>query len=545
MPSEVHFDDIVIGGGTAGAVIAARLSEDRDRRVLLLEAGPDYGEAVPVELLDGTFPVLSGHNWDMQAFVREGPPATGQRARIGNIFNVAANHLPLEKRLAQAATALQATIPYPLGKLVGGGSAINGCLALHARPEDFARWAEAGGADWSSERIAPYMCRIAGADDHKVALPLETPSAESLTASQRAFRDACRALGDPEIDLGQGAIPGVGAIPMCLHEGRRVSTSALYLRAARGRANLTVQSNCLVDRIVWARANGSLTASGVEAFAAGTGRRFSGERITVTAGAINSPAILLRSGVGAARELERCDIKPLLDLPGVGKNLQDHPSVSIWAAPRTGICREGEPVHQMMAQQTSGVDKNFCDLQLYMLGAVKTSHLPGLRRVTGLDVAMGISAVVATPRSRGRVEIVDRDPIRNPRIYLNCLQDVDDLRRMKQAVRLAWRILQQDPLHSGIERIFLWTRNTIDSDPLLGLSIRSSVRATWHPAGTLRMGKESDPMAVADYCGRIHGCRNLVAADASIMPSIPSVPLNLTCMLLGERTAARLRGKDV
>jgi choline dehydrogenase len=547
MGSDVQYDHIVVGGGTAGVVVAARLSEERDRRVLLLEAGPDYPDDTPAELLDVSAAVTTGnHNWDLQARLSEDAPAalTGQQARIARVFQVAASRLPPGQSLPALAAAGErqaASVPYPLGKVMGGGSAINGGLALHARPQDYAIWTEAGNDEWSWERVRPYIERIANEEDEKPALPMEMVP-PGFTRCQGAFLATCLELGYPQVDIRRGTACGVGAVPKSIRAGRRVSTAALYLAAARKRPNLTLEPRCLVDRLILEHRDGALTATGVEALAGGRRCRFAGGQIVLAAGAINSPAILLRSGIGAAEEIARVGGEPLLDLPGVGKNLQDHPAVSIWAAPREGSCPLGETVHQAVLQLRSAASAALCDLQIFMLSAVSTRRLPALRDVVGSEVAMGLSVVVATPLSRGRVELLDRDPASNPRIYLNCMRETADLRRMKEGLRSAWRILSGERLARHIERVVLWSQSIIDSDPLLESLIRSTARVTWHPVGTLRMGREDDAMAVVDQRGRLYGCNNITVADASIMPAIPSVPTNLTCMLIGERIAAHLRG---
>jgi choline dehydrogenase len=285
-----------------------------------------------------------------------------------------------------------------------------------------------------------------------------------------------------------------------------------------------------------------VTAEGVHAISEGGRHYFSGEHVVLAAGAINSPAILLRSGIGGARKIELAGGKPVLDLPGVGSNLMDHPAVIIWGVPRPGACREGESVHEAMLQEKTSGSNALCDLQLFMLSAVPTPTFPSLQEAAGSAVAVGISVVVATPRSKGRVELLDRNPAQNPRIYLNCVSEESDLRRMMQGVRLAWRMLQEKQLDRSLDRIVLWSQSIIDSDRLLMSVIRSAVRGTWHPAGTLRMGDAKDALAVVDQAGRLHGARNVTVADASIMPVIPSVPTNLTCMLIGERIAAELCG---
>jgi choline dehydrogenase len=544
----VQYDSIVVGGGTAGVVVAARLSEDRDRRVLLLEAGPDYPEGVPGELLDPRTAVTRGHNWDLQAIVNEDDTAlTGPLERVSRVLQLAAR-----SRLAPGQSApkvLAAGIgsatrfQYPLGKVVGGGSAINGALAFHARPEDYAAWAAAGNRWWSWESVQETIGRIDGGDGEMEALPMETVPPEGLTRCQAGFLETCLGLGHARVDLRGGTAGGVGMIPKNVRNGRRVSMAAHYLAVARRRPNLTILPNCLVDKLLFAEGNGG-AASGVEAIIDGRLQRLTGGQVVLSAGAISSPAILLRSGIGAAEEIRRAGGTPRLDLPGVGKNLMDHPAVSLWGVPKAGACLAGEPIHQVMLQQRSAASASLCDLQLFMLSAVPTEMLPPLRDVVGADVAVGISVIVATPVSTGRVELLDCDPARNPRIYLNCLREPGDLHRMMEGLRAAWRILQGERLGSNFERIVLWNQRVVDSDPLLEKMIRTSVRGVWHPVGTLRMGREDDAMAVVDEHGRLFGCSNVTVADASIMPALPSVPTNLTCVLIAERIAAHLRGQS-
>jgi choline dehydrogenase len=545
----LQYDYIVVGGGTAGSVVAARLSEERDRKVLLLEAGPDYPDTIPEELLDGSAPVTSGHNWDMQAILSEEDtaPLTEQQERISKVFHLASSRLAAGESAAKpfgiggrTGTRFQ----YPMGKVMGGGSAINGGLAFHARPEDYAVWAAAGNDWWSWEKVERSILRIEGADGGRPALPMETAAPEGLTRIQEAFLETCREMQLPKVDLRQGTTGGVGIIPKSFDHGRRVSMAKLYLTAARPRPNLTIQPRCLVDKIIFEAGSGAVTASGVEAIVEGRRCRFSGGQIVLAAGTINSPAILLRSQIGAALEIARIGGKAILDLPGVGKNLMDHPAVSIWAVPKAGTCLAGEPIHQVMMQQRSAPAESLCDLQLFMLSGLPTKKLPPLRDVVGAEIAMGISVILATPGSKGHVEILDNDPTRNPRIYLNCMHEADDLRRMISGLRSAWRLLRGERLASCVERIVLWNQSVIDSDNLMERVIRTTARGAWHPVGTLRMGREGDAMAVVDQRGRLYGCANVTVADGSIMPALPSVPTNLTCMLIAERIAAHLGGLE-
>src|SRR5579864_2338203 len=211
-----QFDYIVVGGGTAGAVVAARMSEER-ARVLLIEAGPDYRDQTPPELLDAASPVTSGHNWLMDAIVSDGRsvPVTGRQARINRVFEVASSFLPPGDTFRKAPESGTATpFRYPLAKVMGGGSAINGCLALHARPEDYGSWAASGNNEWTWDRVLPYIQRVANGDGEKPALVTQTPQIDNLTRCQRAFFDACQTLGHRQADLTQGTAPGVGMIPM-------------------------------------------------------------------------------------------------------------------------------------------------------------------------------------------------------------------------------------------------------------------------------------------------------------------------------------------
>jgi choline dehydrogenase len=543
---DVTVDTLVVGGGTAGGIVAARLSEDPARSVLLLEAGSDYPESLGDALCDPSVAVTAGANWDLRAIATEGtaapPEAAARAARIARVFEIAARAgATFEPRPSVDSDGVR--FPYPMAKVIGGGSAINAALALAARPEDFAAWATIAGESWSWDHVRPEVERLAD------WLPIEIPSDRELTAVQRGFLDASVARGFGRIDLAAadaGTTVGVGAIPKNLIAGRRASTATLYLDPARTRLNLAIRAHALVDRLLFERARGPLSelaVVGLEAIVAGERVRFFAREVVIAAGAIHSPAILLRSGLGASARVARLGIAPVIDLPGVGENLCEHPVVSLWAAPRAGFCRRGEMVHQVLLQARSSTTAPRADLHLIPLGGLPTERLPPLADIVGADLAIGLSTVVTTPDSRGRVEVESCDPFASPRVRLRLLAESADRERMQRGVRLAWELFTDDRLAAMREAPVVWSQSAIDSERALDHLMLATVRGGWHPVGTLRMGAVSDSMAVVDQAGRVHGVRGLWIADGSILPQVPSVPTNLTCMLVAERVAREFLAK--
>ncbi len=320
----MEFDDIIVGAGSSGAVLAARLSEDPQRKVLLLEAGPDYTEVekMPPSLLDGRRPA-DDHDWGFTAEMVPGRPAG-----------------------------------YPRGKVTGSCSAVNVCLALRGMPVDYDEWAMLGNPAWSWSQVLPFFTRLE--DDREMQgafhgvggpTPIRRYARAELGPAQQAFVDACIELGFPEVqDQNHPESTGGGSGAWNLRgESQRVSTAIAYLLAARQRPNLTIRPDCLVDRVLF----DGKRAIGVEREQGGSREQLFGRRITLSAGAIGSPAILLRSGIGPEVDLRAMGIEPLVALAGVGANLIEHSGIGLGWAALPGVLDEKSPFTQTLLRYTA------------------------------------------------------------------------------------------------------------------------------------------------------------------------------------------------
>ncbi len=466
---------VVVGGGTAGCVLAARLSESPDRTVCLLEAGPDYGHLAggrwPADVLDARALSFS-HDW--------GPGGEDERS-LG-------------------------------GRILGGSSACNACMLVAGSPADYDEW----GHDWSHASLEPYLER---ARRELRAAPANTSHPGPF---HLRFLEAAQAVGLPLLtDLDDPRQPvGAGAFPANVVEGRRWNAALAYVDPARGRGNLEIAGDTLVDRVL-------VRAGRAEGVVAADGRRIEAGTVVLAAGAYFTPAILMRTGIGPEAELRRHGIDVVADLP-VGERLLDHCGAgTAWSLSDAGNAETAahEREHGLFEPHTiAKVASSRCPQgtwDTHLLSWTGRTETPGRYEAN-------IPVFHMKPRSAGRVRLRSPDPDDPPLVERGFLQDEDDVRVLVEGIELAHSLAAAEPLRPLLAEEL----RPVGGD--LEQYVRQSVRNYFHPAGTCPIG------SVIDSAGRVLGVDGLVVADASVMPTIPRANTNLTTAAVAERVAEGL-----
>jgi choline dehydrogenase len=349
--------------------------------------------------------------------------------------------------------------------------------------------------------------------------------------TQRAAYDAYRALGFAEVvDHNEPSASGVGPIPLNVRDNIRVSTALGYLLPARSRPNLEIRGGVTVARVI---VEGD-RAVGVEVVTTSGSEVLRARRVTICAGAIHTPGVLMRSGIGARADVVKLGRDCVADLPGVGARLIDHPGAGIYAVPRPGAQGDSDPNHQTMVRYTASGSSEQNDMQLFMFGRIALKGTK-LEKVIGEQTYLA-SASLVRPRSVGRLWVSTLDPHEAPQVDLNFCSDTEDLRRLVEGFRLSWRALHTAPLSERVASIPFWTEDVVESDAL-ETAIRAAIGTSYHPVATAPMGPARDERAVVDQFCCVHGIADLRVVDASVMPTIPRANTNFPVMMIAERVA--------
>jgi choline dehydrogenase len=497
--SKESADIVIVGGGSAGAVLAARLTQDTSRSVLLLEGGPSYElDTIPDGLLNASHVADPAHDW-------------GYTARAND---------------------RQPEVPAPRGKVLGGSSSVNAAVAIRARASDLAKWGSHGAEGWSFDEVLPTFRRMentpTGDDTYHGRLgplSIRQRTNEELTPSLRGFVEAAVASGFKEVSDFNGADPnGAGGYPVNVVDGVRQSTALAYLTAdVRSRSNLSIIGGVNIDRVLL---EGS-TATGV---VADDGSVYRASEVILAGGTYGSPAILMRSGIGPAKDLKALDIDVVVDLP-VGRRLQDQAFIPHGFALAPDYLQMEPAVGSLLWTASSEAVGYELDLHVTV-----THLLPGSFSPTG--GAIVLAAAVVLPESTGTFKLASRNPKDAPLIDSNYLGTGRDARRMIEGFKIGREITRQ-PAFARLTAGELMPGDSVSDDDAASY-VFNNLAVYGHPTSTVPMGGDYVPWAVVDSVGAVKGIERLRVVDASIIPEVPSTVTNLTVIMVAERIFERV-----
>ncbi|MCR9221114.1 MAG: choline dehydrogenase [Alphaproteobacteria bacterium] len=533
---ESEADYIIVGAGSAGCVLANRLSAEPGTRVLLLEAGPpndDLFLKIPSAMAHNL--QRTTHNW---AFQGEAEPGLGGRS-----------------------------VKHDRGKTLGGSSSINGMVCIRGHADDYNAWRQMGAAGWSYADVLPYFKRLetyeGGADAYRGGegpMRVARPDPARLHPLSRAFLEAGAQAGYPRTDDICGAAQeGFGLLDQTIHKGERWSAARAYLDPARTRPNLRVETGRLVRRVLFE----GKRAVGVEIDDAdGGARRLTARReVILSAGAVGSPHLLMLSGIGPAAHLAEIGVETLADRPGVGANLNEHPDFVVkvglrqpislwpqtrgprriaaglrWLLDRGGVCASNH--FETVACIRSGPGVSYPDLQLTIAPiAMQVDGWTPLPRH-----AFQIHVGLMKAHSRGSIRLRDANPRSPPRIRVNYLDNPRDAARLRQGVRLVRELLGQ-PAFEDLAGEELFPGPEAQSDDALDDRLRDAVDTQWHLSCTARMGAADDPQAVVDAEGGVYAVERLRVVDASVMPEVVNGNTNCPTLMIAEKMSDAILGR--